>query len=856
MRRHLSPMVAWLLLCGAALAGEPANEVASGPWTAQRAQAWYAGQPWLVGCNFLPSTAVNDVEMWQADTFDPATIERELGWARELGFNSVRVFLNYVVWEADAAGLRERFQRFLEIAAGQRITVMPVLLDDCNFAGREAQAGPQPEPVPGVHNSQWVSSPPLRMVTQPSEWPQLQRYVQDLIGTFGRDRRVVVWDLYNEPGNSGMGLRSLPLVEAAFAWARETNPDQPLTVGVWTDFGGEMSRRLFALSDVISFHAYDAPQGVRDKIQQCAAWGRPVLCTEWLRRQAGNDFESLLPLFDQQHVACYHWGLVAGRTQTYYPWGSAAGAPEPDQWQHDLLRSDGSLFRRSEGALIQTHLGRAPAALVEVVPTARREAIVWRYTLDDPGSGWSEPDFDDRVWRQAAAPFGQHEARIGRSVRTQWTTGSIWLRRDITLPAGDLDELWLTIHFDEDPEIYLNGHLAAAPPKWTDRYQELPILPAARAALREGRNSLAVRCRQTWGGQFIDVGLSARQLVPEEADDERGRWPADRAWRWYDAQPWPCGFNYIPANAISYTEMWMDDAFDPDRIERELQLAQQIGFNCLRVVLPFVVWEAEPAAFKQRMQTLLDICGRLGIRVMPTLFDDCVFGPIRDPVFGRQPEVVAGWYANGWTPSPGHSLVRDPAAWPRLEQYVQDLITTFRDDPRVWVWDLYNEPTNGGLGDASLPLVERVFAWARAARPTQPLTVGQWNGHARLNEIIYRHSDVISFHDYGNAEQLAQHIAELQRHGRPLLCTEWLNRGRGSVVEDCLPLFRRRSVGCLHWGLVNGKTQTHLNWGHRPGEPDPPVWQHDLFHGDYRPYEPGEIASFRRIIGTRESATP
>ena len=338
MKNHFSLITTWLLLCGNVFAAEASTALAPGQWTAERARNWYAGQPWLVGCNFLPSTAVNDVEMWQEETFDAATIDRELGWARDLGFNTVRVFLNYVVWEADAEGLKSRFNQFLDIAAKHHISVMPVLLDDCNFAGREAKAGPQPDPVPGVHNSQWVSSPPLKMVTQRSAWPRLQKYVKEMIATFGQDRRVVVWDLYNEPGNSGMGEQSLPLVEAAFAWAREANPDQPLTVGVWADFDGEMSRRMFALSDVVSFHAYDDPQGVRDKITLCASFERPVLCTEWLRRQTGNTFENLLPVFDEHQVGCYHWGLVAGRTQTYYPWGSPQNAPEPTQWQHDLFR--------------------------------------------------------------------------------------------------------------------------------------------------------------------------------------------------------------------------------------------------------------------------------------------------------------------------------------------------------------------------------------------------------------------------------------------------------------------------------------------------------------------------------------
>jgi len=819
------------------------------PWTVEEASLWYDSQPWLVGCNFLPSSAVNDIEMWQRDTFDTQTIDREFGWAAELGFNSVRVFVNYVVWQDDSAGLKQRFTQLLETAAKHGISVMPVLLDDCNFAGREAKAGPQPEPVPGVHNSQWVSSPPLHMVTDRDSWPRLEEYVRDMVGTFGQDRRVIVWDLYNEPGNSSMGEKSLPLVEAAFRWARQASPVQPLTIGVWADFDGAMSKRIFELSDVVSFHGYDDPAGVRAKIERCAALGRPVFCTEWLRRQTGNDFENLLPVFDRDRVGCYHWGLVAGRTQTFYPWGSPQGAPEPATWQHDLLRRDGSPFRAAEIRFIKSFFGRSPTLDVkEVVPTARGQAVTWRYTLEEPAGGWFESQFDDSQWAKGAAPFGRNEPPIGRAPRTEWTTSNIWLRRQFEWPEGDFQTPRFVMHFDEEPEVYLNGVLAARCEKWSDQYQQVDISPQARATLKSGRNTLAVHCRQSWGGQFIDVGITIPVTTQEPADEESRRWTVDRAWRWYDAQPWPCGFNYVPANAISYTEMWMDYCFDPDLIDRELQLAEKIGFNCVRVVLPFVVWEAEPDAFKKRLDEFAHICQRRGIRVMFALFDDCVFGPIQDPVFGRQPEAVEGWYANGWTPSPGHGMVRDPSSWPRLEKYVKDVITTFRDDSRVWVWDLYNEPTNGGLGDVSLPLVERVFKWARDVDPSQPLTVGQFSGNERLNEILYRQSDVITFHDYGGPESLTRHMANLKRYGRPMICTEWLNRGRGSTVAPCLPIFRRDRVGCLHWGLVNGKTQTDLNWGHRPGQPDPPVWQHDIFRPDHTPYDEEEIERFRRVF--------
>jgi len=664
-------------------------------WPEEKAWAWYAEAGPIVGCNYLPRTAVNMTEMWQKETFDPKTIDEELGWAEKAGYNSLRVFVQYLVWKDDPEGLKRRMDEFLTIAERHGIRVMFVPFCDCAFAGREPYLGKQDDPVPGVHNSGWVPSPGLKRVVDHSTWPDLERYIKDLVGRFGNDHRVLIWDLYNEPGNSRMGDKSLPLAAAAFRWAREAKPAQPLTIGAWTNFDGRMSKALMEMSDVVSFHGYDGPAGIVGKSQICRGYNRPVLCTEWLHRQSGNTFETILPILAQDRIGGYHWGLVAGRTQTYMPWGSKKGDPMPKHWQHDVFHADGKQYDAKEFELL----------------------------------------------RQYCEDF----------------------------------------------------------------------------------------CHQPKGR----------------------RWSKERAREWYSDQPWPCGFNYIPACAISYTEMWMPYNFDPQTIDTELALAEDAGFNCLRVVLPFVVWEHDPEAFKKRLQVFVSICDKRGLRVMFTLFDDCAFGSddkLKNPTYGKQPEVLEGWYANGWTPSPGHDMVRDPTTWPRLEKYVRDVVGAFKDDSRVWVWDLYNEPTNGGLGNVSVPLTERVFRWARDVDPAQPLTVAQWNGNAVLNNVIFANSDVITFHDYGPADGLTRHIEELGHHGRPLINTEWLNRGRGSLVETCLPVFHKTNVGCMHWGLVNGKTQTDLAWGWRPGMGEPKVWQHDLFHGGGKPYRPEEINLFRQYL--------
>jgi hypothetical protein len=323
-------------------------------WPAAKANEWYAAQPWLVGCNFIPSTAVNQLEMWQADTFDPTTIDRELGWAADkLRFNTVRVFLHDLAYAADPKGFKERVNKFLEIAERHKIRPMLVLFDDC--WNPDPKIGKQPAPRPGVHNSGWMRSPGPKVVNDPKNWGRLETYVTDVVTTFGKDKRVLAWDLYNEPGNEKQVNRSLPLLQATFAWARAANPDQPLTSGIWR-YDAEF-RKLndyqLAASDITSFHHYGKADELRRHIDDLKKLGRPVVCTEWMARTHHSNVATHLPVFAETGVACYNWGLVSGKTQTIYPWGSKPGSPEPKTWFHDLFRADGTPFDAREVELFR-----------------------------------------------------------------------------------------------------------------------------------------------------------------------------------------------------------------------------------------------------------------------------------------------------------------------------------------------------------------------------------------------------------------------------------------------------------------------------------------------------------------------
>ncbi len=338
-------------------------------WSRRRAWEWPRRQPWLVGCNFVPSSAANQLEMWQADSFDLETVRRELGWARGLGFNTVRVFLHHLVWQQDARGFLERMDRFLDVAWGLGIATMFVLLD--GVWDPRPRPGPQPPPRPGVHNSRWLQSPGAEVLGDPSRHDEVRDYVQGVIGRFRDDPRVLAWDLFNEPDNENAAYAAselpdkeemaLLLLDRVFRWARAARPRQPLTAGLWRGEWDDprhlspIDRLMLEQSDVVSFHCYGPPREVQRRLEALARYGRPLLLTEFMARPLGSTFEGVLPLLKERRVAAYCWGLVAGKTQTIYPWDSWArpyeGEPEP--WFHDVLRPDGTPYRPEEAEFLR-----------------------------------------------------------------------------------------------------------------------------------------------------------------------------------------------------------------------------------------------------------------------------------------------------------------------------------------------------------------------------------------------------------------------------------------------------------------------------------------------------------------------
>lgn len=321
-------------------------------WSAEKAKEWYAGHPWINGANFIPSSAINQLEMWQAESFDPQTIDRELGWAESLGFNTMRVYLHSLAYKQDPTGFKERIDRYLAIADKHRIKTIFVFFDDCwNKAGF---IGKQPAPLPGIHNSGWVQDPGDPAYKETENFPELEKYVKDVMGHFARDNRILLWDLYNEPGNSGKLESSLPLLTKVFEWARSANTDQPISAGLWRWDFEKLNTFQVANSDIITYHDYEGPDWHKRVVMMLKMHDRPLICTEYMARTRNSTFENTMPMLKAQNVGAINWGLVAGKTNTIYAWDTPLkDGSQPKVWFHDIFWPDGKIYRSAETDLIK-----------------------------------------------------------------------------------------------------------------------------------------------------------------------------------------------------------------------------------------------------------------------------------------------------------------------------------------------------------------------------------------------------------------------------------------------------------------------------------------------------------------------
>ncbi|EGF93132.1 c [Asticcacaulis biprosthecium C19] len=350
-------------------------------WTEAQAHAWYGKQRWLVGSNYLNTSSINQFEMWQADTFNPVEIDREFGWAQSLGMNTMRVYLHDQLWEQDPEGFKTRIDTFLTIAQKHKIKPMFVLFDSC--WDPDPVTGKQHRPTPGTHNSGWVQSPGNAGLMNEAGWGRYEAYVKGIVGAFGKDDRILAWDVWNEPDNRGGGnykqldeqvkiAQVAKLLPQVFAWARSQDPNQPLTAGLWHNPDWDKKERLNAVervqveqSDIITFHNYEWPENLEARIKSLQVYGRPMILTEYMARGNGSTFDSALPLARKYNVGVINWGFVLGKSQTNMPWDSwerPYTLNQPTLWFHDIFHPDGTPYRKAETDQIKAMTAEAEKA--------------------------------------------------------------------------------------------------------------------------------------------------------------------------------------------------------------------------------------------------------------------------------------------------------------------------------------------------------------------------------------------------------------------------------------------------------------------------------------------------------------
>jgi hypothetical protein len=332
-------------------------------WTEKEIWEWYNARPWITGCNYIPSVAINGIEFWQE--YRHGEIFREVGkeisLAASIGFNSFRLVFPFVIWQHNREIFFRHIDEFFDLCSHHNITVMPVLFGDCCVPKNKykpGHLGPQPEPIPGYFGGSVLTpfdgtSEIGWNPTDESEMkPIMEEYIRSLAKKYGKDNRIIIWNIWNEAGNSNRETRSQKDIENIFTWFREEDVDQPLTADIWC--GGidnpdgylskpgiytEIEKYVANLSDIITFHYYGDYIHTRKFIEILRGYGRPIINDEWLHRPMRSLIQTHLPLFKRENVGSYMFGFVNGKTQHNFVWEFLKNRKDMDVdlWMHDIF---------------------------------------------------------------------------------------------------------------------------------------------------------------------------------------------------------------------------------------------------------------------------------------------------------------------------------------------------------------------------------------------------------------------------------------------------------------------------------------------------------------------------------------
>ncbi len=340
------------------------EKLAKGQWSKEQAWRWYNDQPWIRGFNGYPSNCVNRIAMWQEfehkEVFEQ--IEYEFNLAKETGFNAVRAIIQFECWYYQHDSFMKNLEEYFSLADKYGLKVMLTLGNDCTvskvnfkpvvFGKQHIDWGYHSGIKTGPHSG-GTTVPGYALLDDPEIEPKYYEMVDEIAAKYCKDDRLQIWDVWNEPGNGNRGNISLKAMTKFFEIIRSHNPIQPLTADCWRYSEDlvpdrEIEKAAIELSDVITFHYYGSFENMVIIIENLKKYGRPIINNEWLNRISGNNVCEIFPLFYLEKIGSYHWGLIAGFSQTYEPWGNyyaeylkEGSDLDLTKWQHDIYRFNG-----------------------------------------------------------------------------------------------------------------------------------------------------------------------------------------------------------------------------------------------------------------------------------------------------------------------------------------------------------------------------------------------------------------------------------------------------------------------------------------------------------------------------------
>lgn len=350
------------------------------------------------------------------------------------------------------------------------------------------------------------------------------------------------------------------------------------------------------------------------------------------------------------------------------------------------------------------------------------------------------------------------------------------------------------------------------------------------------------------------------------------QWSNEKIWEWYNSRPWIRGCNYMSADCANGIDQWQEYQFEErfETTKKELALMSELGYNSIRIRPEFFVWEKEHDGFMERFERYIELAAQNGISCMVIFGNDCC--PPKEEALNRlylgEQHVDWGYHGgrkvsqHGTFAGAGYSLLDDAEYAEKHYEFVREIVEKYKNDERIIIWDVFNEPGNSKRNSMSLPHMKKFFEIIRSIDPIQPLTVGIWSQTTELKNLTeaekygLENSDIVSYHNYGTYENNIQELKVLKKLGRPILNTEWLNRCGGNTIEELFPLFYLEKVGCYNWGFVAGKYQTYEPhnsvWDNYKSEYykynfDFTKWFHDIYRPSHNPYNPKETELIKRF---------